>query len=93
MPSDHTTTPLRTAFFLVAVMVNSLLGAVSIETVSLLPSTEKLTPLILALKSYLESTLLESVRVVVYLIPFHSSSIVFAEPEDLLQKLGTKLWF
>ena len=37
--------------------------------------------------------LLESVRVVVYLLPFHSSSIVFAEPDDLLQKLGMVAWF
>ena len=47
----------------------------------------------LALKLYLDSTLLESVRVVVYLLPFHSSSIVFAEPDDLLQKLGMVAWF
>lgn len=46
-----------------------------------------------ALKLYLGSTLLESVRVVVYLLPFHSSSIVFAEPDDLLQKLGMVAWF
>ena len=66
-------------------------GAAAVVMVSLFPLTLKFIPVTLEVKVKFERTLLVSVSVAVYSLPFHSSSISWALPELFFMKLGMRV--